>query len=1162
MPAPYELSTWVFPPGNSKRPVVVKDQEVRIYLRAVAEDGTPGTPTGLRLEVRRPDGTIQVITGGDILAGEEPGTFYARVQADQNRLWRYEWIHTGPVEGHMNGTFTVQAGTVQPPGPGQPVLATEDLDPLATEGGGLLRVKRIPALPTASGIAGLEVVGAQAGETKKARLDTAIGTYVIQGVGVPIADYAHGTTVLPDDTTKITNGIAVARLFGFMRVATIGVVVGILGTVTNIKGTVLTNSVGIDVQDAVGNTSGYHRLPHWQLGPNAKITGTGGAMRVEDFIAIGAAWTPVVPGTDPVLDNRAQRDALTHQIRGYAGACLEWEGDGNAVIRSTLLGFIRPWDFTRGGRHHWDSVIIDVGGTMQQYGVGFRLTRSGGAARGRAVHVVTLGIKNVTGVNAVDHQILAAEQVTSGPHTGKTRVRIGFCFFLKYKVWKPGRQVSKGDIRVVNYSLDPLNINLHAFEVKRRGDWVTGPTAPGTGTTLTEGDIGATFSDGATDWTYVGPYTGIRFDANRPAAYLLDKDTNPAGAWGHRVTVSVPPGVLYDEAILDPRLRGHYEVLARGSQALDQAEWILDLPWQAHFATALPAGGFLAIHPGMRIAKGIETDTSDGGYFDGWTCKGPIIWGDLSLSNAVMVDGSGEAPTEGESGRDSPNYLGWYLGKGAAGMVLIGGGNKNVGTPLIIDTGSDQPVEFVAKENSGGETQGIWVRSGALRVSGGHIRGFSMRIRVDEDGFADLSGLSTDAGLEIIGEGWEKRVIMPRVGVTGPALGRQVIAGPARIEIGETLATPAWAPLTTVTAGLRRKVRGIQGDLWRLRCTVPGTTDATAPEIMRAKKLRENGVAYGLGKDLWLTGSDGNAHLVQVSAVAGAGLSGGSPPAMTDVTVTIADGDLTMRRLGRYTGPGAVVPDGSAVWAIEDLDLGVRARISVDPETGVGELASFTGGGNRNVRLRWSETLGLEVDGLYHIGAARYLFTPQGHLSLGSRTTAQLPAGAAGENPIVHHSDDDRLLYRIGTGAWQGLRNDGPRLKATSVGTTPVRLTTDGAAISGDRSNIGPTVASGSHLRVELLVRLARTSGSGAAGDFAEWDVTLTLDRPGNANSTRVTGAPTGAAPSRTQGLGAATLTITADTTADAGNRNGLNVSVGGVSGVTASLLAWSDIRG
>lgn len=920
------------------------------------------------------------------------------------------------------------------------------------------------------------------------KIDLAWMVYVISGVGVPVANYVHGTTVLPDDTAKLNAGIAQACALGFTRVGTRGVVVRADSVLQFFKGMVLTNSVGVDVQDAVGGASGYHKLPHWQLGPNAKIVGSGGAMRTEDFLAISTAWTPVAPGADPVLDNTAQRAALTHQIRGYAGACLEWQGDGNAVIRSTLLGFIRPWDFTRGGRHHWDSVIIDVGGTMEQYGVGFRLTRSGGAPRGRACHVVTLGIKNVTGVNALDHVILAASQVTSGTHTGKTRITIGYCYHLKYRLWvdgsQRGGQVSKGDERVVNYSADPFNVDLHLFEVKKRGDWITGTVAPGTGTTLTEAHIGATFSDGAVEWVYRGPYTGVRFDADRPSQYLLTKDTNPAGAWGHRVVVNVDPSVLYDEANLDPRVRGHYEVLAAGTQAADQAQWILDLPWQAHFATALPAGGLMSVYPGLRIAKSIEAQ-GDGLYLDGWTNKGCLVAGDMEASNGTAIDLSEEEASEGEFSVDNKHSLGYRFGPRSAGMALLGGGHKNLGYCMVVDTGQDQPVEYVAKESSGGAVAGIWVKSGTLRVSGGHIRGFAMRIRVDEDGFADLSGLTTAAGLEITGEGWEKRVIMPRVGVTGPALGRQVIAGPGKIEIGETAATTPWAPLTAVTTGLRRQVRGVQGDLWRLRCTTSGTTAATAPDVTRQKKAWEPGIAYAVGKDLWLVGGDGNAHLVQVATTSGAGLSGGSPPAVTDATTTIADGNLTLRRLGRYTGPGALVPDGSAVWAIEDIDLGVRGRITYDPETGRGELASFTGGGARNVRLAWGEDHGAEVDGLYHIGSARDLISARGDYRPRRRTLAQittndadaaagnlsrlvLATNAEGGEAIAHATDDGAAVAYA--------RQDWTKARALSAGLNrlPIEwVERDYAAELG-----GATLATDARKVIQYAWTLAAASGA------------------------------------------------------------------------------------
>lgn len=172
MPSPLRLIGWIWPPGPaSARPVLENGQEVRAYLRAVDEEGGPATPTGLSFELRRPDGSVQVLEGGAIQAGEREGEVFAAFQADQNGLWRWQWIGTGPTEARDGGAFRVQSSTVRPPDPGAPVLATEDLDPLATAGGGLLRVKRITALPAAVTAAGMSLAGAQDGEARRLDAD-------------------------------------------------------------------------------------------------------------------------------------------------------------------------------------------------------------------------------------------------------------------------------------------------------------------------------------------------------------------------------------------------------------------------------------------------------------------------------------------------------------------------------------------------------------------------------------------------------------------------------------------------------------------------------------------------------------------------------------------------------------------------------------------------------------------------------------------------------------------------------------------------------------------------------------------------------------------------------------------------------------------------------
>ena len=1017
------------PTQSDARPVFYDEQQ--FILRITATNSVTGTViavTGLQVLFLRPDNSTLIFNQADFTL-VSTGVYELSVIAGEfYGVWRVLIKTAGPMQMRMVDRIVVQWTGVEPAPPPQPMLVTDDLKPVVTAQGGILTAMRMSALPETRNPYDLAFVGDQESVAKKAYITSSMMMYIIADVGVPVENYEHGVTVLVDDTLKINEGILRAKQLGFSRVGTRGVVVLINGVIQFFKTMALTNSVGIDVQDAVAGASGYHKVAHWQLGPNARIIGVGGAMRTEDFVAISTAWTPVVPGTDRVLDDRAMRDALTHQIRGYQGACIAWEGDGNALIRTTLLGFIRPWHFHRGGRHHWDKVVLDVGGTMQEAGVGCLITSSGGAPRGRAVHVITQGIKNVLGVNALDHVILAATPVLSGAHIGKTRLTIGHCYFLKYRLWAAGANVSKNDIRVVNYTADPFNVALHGFEVRRRGDWITGQIAPGTGVTLTEQDIGATFSDGAVDWIYLGPYTGVRFPANRPSAYLLARDTNPAGAWGHRIILNVDPSVLYDESTLDPRLRGHYEVLSFGAQADAAAEIIIDLPWQAAYAADLP-GGFMSVYPGMRIAIGIQTE-SDGTYLDGFTSKGPLIAGVLRSSNMTVIDLSNEEASEGEFSRDNKNSIGWWFPRKAAGAVLLGGGHKNVGYCMVVDTEVDQPIEYVAKESSGGELASIWVRSGVLRISGGHIRGFAMRIRVDEDGFADLSGLTTAAGLEIIGNNWQNRVIMPRVGIAGPALGRQVFAGPGRIEIGETRATAAWTAQTAVTANLLRKVRGIQDDQWRMVCVTPGTTGAVSPQVMREKKLRENSTAYVVGKDIWLTGIDGFTHLMQVAAITGAGLSGASAPAVTDMTATIVDGDLTLRRIGRYTGLGGLISDGTAVWRIEDVDLGVFPWLEFDPESKRFEGSSFTGGGSRNARFRWGEINGFEVANLHHIGSNRPVISGRGDLRPRRRTLSQIttndadPAGgmlsrialatdAAGGEALAHATDDGTAVVYV-----------------------------------------------------------------------------------------------------------------------------------------------------
>lgn len=133
------------------------------------------------------------------------------------------------------------------------------------------------------------------------------------------------------------------------------------------------------------------------------------------------------------------------------------------------------------------------------------------------------------------------------------------------------------------------------------------------------------------------------------------------------------------------------------------------------------------------------------------------------------------------------------------------------------------------------------------------------------------------------------------------------------------------------------------------------------------------------------------------------------------------------------------------------------------------------------------------------------------------------------------------------------LQDIGYRFSGSTTDATPLRLTTDGAAVSG--TNIGPKVDNvvGEHARiVQVEVRGERTGGSGSAGDSAVWlfpDVMLS--RNVGAGSTAVAGGGSAVVPTRSNGGGSTyRVAVIADTT-----RGGIDLTV---TGAATTNVTWA----
>lgn len=174
------LRATAWPPDAARRPLY--QLGTGIELRCEADDGAgvAVAATGGRCDIRRPDGLVVTRTGVEITS-PATGEFRAVAQADQAGTWSYEWVFTGPSEAHVVGYFQVQGSPVLPPGPGQPIVVTDDLNPVDTEDGGRLYAARVSGLPRlATAQAGDLLYGVRGGASHAIEL-AAVQAAVVEG---------------------------------------------------------------------------------------------------------------------------------------------------------------------------------------------------------------------------------------------------------------------------------------------------------------------------------------------------------------------------------------------------------------------------------------------------------------------------------------------------------------------------------------------------------------------------------------------------------------------------------------------------------------------------------------------------------------------------------------------------------------------------------------------------------------------------------------------------------------------------------------------------------------------------------------------------------------------------------------------------------------------
>lgn len=671
MPSPLRLVGWIWPPGPaSARPVLENGQEARAYLRAIDEDGSPATPTGLSFELRRPDGSVQVLEGAAIQVGERPGEVFAAFQADQNGLWRWQWIGTGPTEARDGGAFRVQSSTVRPPDPGAPVLSTEDLAPLATEGGGLLRVKRVTALPRASSSSGLVVVGAQAGEARHFPAEQLSGPNLVVDGGLGAAPGQRPT--VNDAAAIIAAGQEVYSRWGGGRV--------LLVRSHRIDAPVPLPP-GVDIGYATPPGGPRLLRPSQQLGlfeVPALYIGANGYLSVQHsvrglaLIRDGLTAPVSAPSAQP-WSAAAMEDALDRQM-AFSGTPLRVTGAPNTISDDLEIADISGYGFEQllhcqGGARH---SISNIRGDNQSL---IRLEESGGEPRVEKVYSRTY--VSGGGTTAIACPILAASN-TGG--------------LLTLIVAPPREPPSTKEWRPNTYYTSSTKIYWAGNLYRVLTDGTSGTTPP----THTQGRA----LNGDTTLTWQRVWSGV----NLAPATSIPKTTGGFLKPGHSVILQVPPYDCYTGNptyphwstpgapaeivadggdLLDPMMRGRYTVQALGAADADSATIILDCPYDAGLAAAT-ANRYLLIMPGMRFGTAIRTHDVDACQFAALQSKAQRfhLWAN-GATHTVIGDQYEESST-GESEVEDWGSIGYLVDRLATRFEVLGSASKTKGTLFYI----------------------------------------------------------------------------------------------------------------------------------------------------------------------------------------------------------------------------------------------------------------------------------------------------------------------------------------------------------------------------------------------------------------------------------------------------------------------------------------------
>jgi hypothetical protein len=135
---------------------VVAGEAVRIHAEYIDPTTGQGVDvTGVVIQAGRPDGLGLEFSGADLFA-DGTGAWHIDLLFDTPGTWGIRTSCASPAEAAAEATASVGDSNVVPPPPYTPTIVTEDLQPVVSQNGALLTVKRITAVPAVSAPDGLD----------------------------------------------------------------------------------------------------------------------------------------------------------------------------------------------------------------------------------------------------------------------------------------------------------------------------------------------------------------------------------------------------------------------------------------------------------------------------------------------------------------------------------------------------------------------------------------------------------------------------------------------------------------------------------------------------------------------------------------------------------------------------------------------------------------------------------------------------------------------------------------------------------------------------------------------------------------------------------------------------------------------------------------------